>query len=363
MLPQRLDTMTKTMVAYGADLGLHSYLGASGCCHSPPRITTPAVAASLYANMTRCRHRHFRTRCTTEQAPLACRLADTCSTSRCAHSTSCIHFLPGSLQRVHYAHATVRGSVFERLRQREAAEYGKVLVIGPRSYPLTHHFAPLTLHPHPQPQPQPQPHPPPPTTHLPPPTTLTLHPLTLTLHPSPFTRSPTPSPSHLTSHTSHLTLTLTRITHLSSITHHLSPLTSHLSPSPLTAHRSPPHPSPSRLTAHLSPLTLTLTRSPSPPGNAVATARWRARGSHMAWQPLGCTCTTCKYHAHTECTYHMHIPHAHTTCRWRTRGSHVTWQPLGCGSLSPTKSSPEAHTVHACIYIHTHACMHSMHSH
>jgi len=131
MLPQRLDAITKTMVEHSADLGLHSYLGASGCCHSPPRITTPrittpAVAASLYANMSRCRHRHFRTRCMTEQAPLACRLADTCSTSRCAHSTSCIHFLPGSLQRVHYAHATVRGSVFGRLRQREAAAYGKV---------------------------------------------------------------------------------------------------------------------------------------------------------------------------------------------------------------------------------------------
>lgn len=138
MLPHRLDVITKTMVEHDADLGLHSYLGATGCCHSPPRITTPSAAARLFANMTRCRHRHFRTRCK-EQTPLACRLADVCSTSRCAHSTGCIHFLPGSLQRVHYAHATVRGSVFGRLRQREAAAYGKVCLAGtplaPTPYP------------------------------------------------------------------------------------------------------------------------------------------------------------------------------------------------------------------------------------
>ena len=126
LLPTRLATITGLMREHRADLGLHSYVGAVGCCHSPQRIITPEAAAKLYAAMPRCTRLGFHTDCPHESAALTCRVRDSCSTSRCAHTSSCIHFLPGSLTRVHYAHSTARASVFKILQQREAAAYGKV---------------------------------------------------------------------------------------------------------------------------------------------------------------------------------------------------------------------------------------------
>ena len=126
LLPDRSATITALMRRHRADLGLHSYVGAKDCCHSPPRIITPEEAARLYAAMPRCTRVGFTSRCADPPASLACRLHDKCSTSRCAHMSRCVHFLPGSLTRVHYAHATVRASVFRSLKQREGAAYGKV---------------------------------------------------------------------------------------------------------------------------------------------------------------------------------------------------------------------------------------------
>ena len=127
LMASRLERITALMREHRADLGLHSYVGAAGCCYSPPHIITPAEAARLFAAMPQCMRRGFRSRCPPPPtASLACHVNDTCDTSRCAHTSSCIHFLPGSLTRVHYAHATARASVFRHLQQREAAAYGKV---------------------------------------------------------------------------------------------------------------------------------------------------------------------------------------------------------------------------------------------
>ena len=53
-------------------------------------------------------------------------VADGCTTARCAHMSSCVHYLPHSLERIHYAHASVRGSIFRYLHQREGAAYGRL---------------------------------------------------------------------------------------------------------------------------------------------------------------------------------------------------------------------------------------------
>lgn len=123
MLPQRLGVMTSLMRRHAADLGLHSFVGAVGCCHSPANIISPDASATHFASLPRCRHPHFRTTCPTSHRSLSCRLHDTCESLRCALSTSCIHFLPGSLQRIHFGHATVRTAVFEVITQREDTLY------------------------------------------------------------------------------------------------------------------------------------------------------------------------------------------------------------------------------------------------
>ena len=142
MLPTRLATITRLMDGHNATIGLHSWLAADGrpapgCCPEPPVIITPEEARAHFLELHmhaghRCTSPHFTAGCavrpTNPPSPLrtACRVRDACSSSKCAHDSSCIHFLPKSLRHVHYAHATVRGSVFATLSQRPPPVYGKV---------------------------------------------------------------------------------------------------------------------------------------------------------------------------------------------------------------------------------------------